>query len=388
VKIFLILLPTTKTTELLLENITFNFFQLLILFGSIQGLIFSLIVFFVKKYSSKSTIFLGLTVLFISLSNIQHMLIDVDYFSNVSFLKKIYIPWQWLVSPMFYLFAYYFLNHKAIDKKKLFFLIAPFFFIALVHALQLLYQVYIDPNHRISNYYERGLFLYTNIISFIYHPAIIYFMYRMILYYERNHKSQINKVKEETTWLKNLIHIGIGIITLGALSVILGAILDMKQSFYGYPFFISLSLWIYWVGYVGINRSSSHKKLVKIQTRPSTKNTGYETFSKIDSYIISEKIYISPILTLNHVADRFEISSGYLSQLINIHTQKSFNDYINLLRIEDSKKMLTDSKYSNYTIESIGIECGFKSKSNFYTSFKKVTGQTPSQYKKTNLDKN
>ncbi len=46
-------------------------------------------------------------------------------------------------------------------------------------------------------------------------------------------------------------------------------------------------------------------------------------------------------------ANQFEISKGYLSQLINSHTNTNFNDYINTLRIETSKKMLLDTKYNN-----------------------------------------
>ncbi len=367
-----------------METLNYDFFQLLILFGSIQGIIFSLIVFSVKKYRSKSSTFLGLTIFFLSISNIQHMLIDVHYFSDISIIKRAYIPWQWLVAPMFYLFAYYFLNNTAVSKKKLIFLIAPFFLITSTHLIQLFYQMQVDTNHQISNYYERGLFLYTNVASFIYIPTIIYLMYKMIHSYEKNYTGIINKVKEETTWLKNLIFIGIGIVTLGTVSAIIGVVLDMKQSFYGYPFFISLSLWIYWVGYVGINRSSSHKNLVKLQNQPHPKKIGYDTFFKINAYITSEKKYLSSEVNLIAIAEQFKISGGYLSQLINIHTQKNFNDYINELRIEDSKKMLVDTRYNNYSIDSIGIECGFKSKSNFYTMFKKFTGSTPSQYKKTN----
>lgn len=314
------------------------------------------------------------------------MLIDVDYFSTRSIVRNIYIPWQWLVAPMFYLFSYYFLNNKTINRKKLFFLIAPFFLITIIHLTQFIYQVYFDNHHHISNYYERGLFLYTNLLSFVHIPSVIYIMYKMILSYEKKSAEFITKIQEETSWLKNLIHIGIGIVTLGTFSALIGVILDLKQSFYGYPFFISLSLWIYWVGYVGINRSYSHKKLAKIQKQPLPKKTGYDTFSKINTYITSEKKYVSPEITLNTIADKFEISSGYLSQLINAHTNKNFNDYINTLRIETSKEMLIDSGYNNYTIESIGLECGFKSKSNFYTTFKKITGFTPTQYKKNNLN--
>ncbi|GAA4276705.1 helix-turn-helix domain-containing protein [Aquimarina mytili] len=283
---------------------------------------------------------------------------------------------------MFYLFAYYFLNKESIDKKRLFVLIAPFFVITIVHSIQFVYHLYFNPEYQISNYYERGLFLYTNLISFVHIPGVIFFMYQMIISYEKKHIGSIEKIKTETTWLKNLIHIGVVIVSIGMLSAILGVVLDMKQSYYAYPFFISLSLWIYWVGYVGINRSSSSEKLKKLQSTSSSKKMGYDTFAKINEYIITEKKYLSVDINLNAIADRFEISNGYLSQLINANTNKSFNDHINELRVEAAKKMLIDKRYDNYTIESIGIECGFKSKSNFYSTFKKFSGQTPNQFKK------
>ncbi len=310
------------------------------------------------------------------------MLIDVNYFAIGSILKKAYIPWQWLVGPMFYFFAYYFLNRELIGKKKLFLLIGPFFVITIVHSIQLIYHLYYNQEYPISNYYERGLFLYTNMLSFIYIPGVIFFMYRMIISYEKKHVGAIEKIKGETTWLKSLIHIGVSIVSLGMLSAVLGIVLDMKQSYYAYPFFISLSLWIYWVGYVGVNRSSSSEKLKRLQNTQPSKKLGYDTFIRINEYIITEKKYLSADFNLNTIADRFEISNGYLSQLINANTQKSFNDHINELRVEASKKMLTDVRYNNYTIESIGLECGFKSKSNFYSTFKKFSGQTPNQFKK------
>ncbi|WP_282089704.1 helix-turn-helix domain-containing protein [Aquimarina algiphila] len=112
------------------------------------------------------------------------------------------------------------------------------------------------------------------------------------------------------------------------------------------------------------------------------KKSGAATFAKINEYVLTEKKYLSPEINLHSIAMFFDISKGYISQLINVHAEKSFNDYINELRFEDSKKMLLDHHYNHYTIESIGLECGFKSKSNFYTTFKKFSGLTPNQYKK------
>ncbi|WP_407920992.1 helix-turn-helix domain-containing protein [Flavobacterium cellulosilyticum] len=59
----------------------------------------------------------------------------------------------------------------------------------------------------------------------------------------------------------------------------------------------------------------------------------------------------------------------------------NFLDYINLLRVEKVKKYLIKSDYSSYTIVAIGLECGFNSKSTFYTAFKKFTNVTPSEFK-------
>ena len=57
------------------------------------------------------------------------------------------------------------------------------------------------------------------------------------------------------------------------------------------------------------------------------------------------------------------------------------------MRVEQSKKILIDPKYANYTISSIGLESGFNSKSTFYTVFKKHTGITPLAYKDKKLNK-
>nr|WP_298556261.1 helix-turn-helix domain-containing protein [uncultured Algibacter sp.] len=82
------------------------------------------------------------------------------------------------------------------------------------------------------------------------------------------------------------------------------------------------------------------------------------------------------------LSKELNLSEGYISQLINKNSNLNFNDYINSLRITDAKNMLVDSEYNNYTILAIGLESGFNSKSSFYTAFKKFTGKTPVEYKK------
>jgi AraC-like DNA-binding protein len=47
--------------------------------------------------------------------------------------------------------------------------------------------------------------------------------------------------------------------------------------------------------------------------------------------------------------------------------------------VEAVKKKLKHNK-RNYSVEVIGYECGFNSKSTFYTVFKQITGMTPAEF--------
>lgn len=114
--------------------------------------------------------------------------------------------------------------------------------------------------------------------------------------------------------------------------------------------------------------------------------------SKVDTYIEKflilmneEKLFIDSNITVNQVAQKMEIPRQHLSQILNVYMKISFQDYINKRRVEEFVVYLKSNAYSNYTIMGIANEVGFKSKSSFNTTFKKVYGVTPSQYKKTLL---
>jgi AraC-like DNA-binding protein len=98
-----------------------------------------------------------------------------------------------------------------------------------------------------------------------------------------------------------------------------------------------------------------------------------------------KRLYEDVELTLDDLAQRLQLSSGYLSQIINTKEKKSFFEFVNHYRVEAVKQKLIDSAYAHYDILSIALESGFKSKSTFNAVFKKMTKQTPSAYKKKHL---
>jgi AraC-like DNA-binding protein len=72
-----------------------------------------------------------------------------------------------------------------------------------------------------------------------------------------------------------------------------------------------------------------------------------------------------------------------LSNIINRHFACNFFEFINSYRVEEAKAMLADATLANKSMLDIMLDVGFNSKATFNTLFKKKTGMTPSEYRKT-----
>lgn len=94
------------------------------------------------------------------------------------------------------------------------------------------------------------------------------------------------------------------------------------------------------------------------------------------------KLYKNPELTILDVAQKLETPRHYITQVLNEKMKKNFYTFINEYRIEDVKERLKNPKNNNLTVLAIAYDAGFNSKSSFNTLFKKYTGMTPSEFKK------
>lgn len=101
-------------------------------------------------------------------------------------------------------------------------------------------------------------------------------------------------------------------------------------------------------------------------------------------YMEKEKPFLEPQLTLEELADMLKLKPKILSQVINECLNQNFFDFINRYRIEEAKKLLINSEDKKITVLEVLYKVGFNSKSSFNTLFKKYTGVTPSEFKKTN----
>lgn len=87
-------------------------------------------------------------------------------------------------------------------------------------------------------------------------------------------------------------------------------------------------------------------------------------------------------MTLSYLAEHFHVSAIYVSRAVKKTADISFIDYLSRLRIDESKRLLTET---NTNIRDIAVQVGFDSDKNFIRVFKKYEGITPGQYRKSEI---
>jgi AraC-like DNA-binding protein len=368
----------------------------LLIAGVVQGFGFNLVTICIKKKTSKVILFLNLIVLFISLNNLQAWLGYKGLIPDVFFLKHLLVPWYMLILPMFYVFAVHYLRIE--DKVRTYFKLSIVIFlvelIVLIGVIGYVYYFVQDRDVSIITNYT----LIENYINWIY--FLFLFINAAILIFNRPKLLEFVMGYDDLNWIKWLIRLGVVVFFFWTLALAIDVIYGNETGYYLLKF--GMTVLLYWIGYQGFYkynvvqdrislRSTIQADRVLISTVDErSKETADQDFfnpkhekdfNRIKNHIIENKLYLDPLLSAESITMDMGISKSYLSKLINSYSNYNFSDFINSLRIEQAKKFLSDSEFSQYTNVSIGLECGFNSKSTFYSAFKKFTSQTPTDFK-------
>ncbi|MEM1121154.1 MAG: helix-turn-helix domain-containing protein, partial [Bacteroidota bacterium] len=150
------------------------------------------------------------------------------------------------------------------------------------------------------------------------------------------------------------------------------------------PIVFSFFLYLGTFGYFYTdNTEFTAQKPIKKYANKKIEVAESERLSKqLHELIYTTDLYQSKQLKLKNVAEAMGISTHLLSQLLNDNLGKSFNAYINERRIEAACELLQTTHH--LSLEGIGYEVGFKSKSTFFTTFKKIKGLTPAKFQQLN----
>ena len=359
-----------------------------ILMASIHGVLLASIFLFNKRLNSTSNKWLAFSIIgvsiilfyeFLDYLEIESVNIIIDYFPLYS---------RTSVSTGLLLFVIYLLepNKKLKGKEKLFFL--PVLLELILEFSYIPINIFIADGNQIDliEYYLTWFLEFLGVLTGLIFVVLSIVKVNNYQKFLLNSYSTISN--KSLVWLRTILYPFLIIFVFCAIAF-------LQDSFdYDYSITYLIAIFgfiilLFWVGYFVVIQYSVFQVVPYSETTPehlseekklSANTEAY--YTKLVKYMEAEHMYRNSELTLQDLADKLDISAGYLSQIINDNDNKNFFEFVNRYRIHDVKNKLRDKEFDHYSIMGIALESGFKSKSTFNTVFKSFTGKTPSSYRK------
>ncbi|MEP7106654.1 MAG: AraC family transcriptional regulator [Ferruginibacter sp.] len=366
----------------------------ILLFGALQGLLFSLFLYR-KKLHQNGYIFLLLYLGVMLLQLTLKVMNKIWLMDNWSFLYTISYYLPLLYGPFAFLFVTDIVEHRYFNPKSILHLL-PFFFTTVIAFLAGFKGIPPALDYFLYNPHIRLTILSLSIIT--YHTLAFrnWQKHRMSLkdYFADTSRLQITWVRNFVLW--SFIVCGLVVAALYLLYINYPSGHEWRYGFAG------LTIFMYWISYTALKQPAifsvikgraetgiSHiPKLVVHRQVKKYANSSLDEYEKnriseaLNVIIRRDKLYLDAELTIDKLADKVGCSRHSLSQVLNECMQQSFYDYINSYRVVEAKMLLAAESRKNHKIASIAYDAGFNSLSTFNDVFRKITGQTPSQHRK------
>lgn len=136
---------------------------------------------------------------------------------------------------------------------------------------------------------------------------------------------------------------------------------------------------------VELVESSILSQTSKTVEHPQDNSPLRKVFDQLVDIMENEKLYKEPALTVDYVTQKIQTNKKYLSNSIAFYTQENFNNFVNSYRIKEAKKIILQNP--SLSLNEVMYECGFNSRTPFYTAFQKNTGMSPQQFKDLSMSK-
>jgi AraC-like DNA-binding protein len=233
----------------------------------------------------------------------------------------------------------------------------------------------------------------TNIIIYIvvlcqYVFYLVYILKVIRNFNDKAYNELSNTEYINPAWLRVFLFTFLAILVLLMLMMII-AIHKLDATYFNNIVSLVFAFAIYVLGYKGLFQQTILPVSITPPVIDDTRGKIEHAETKVDEqllkrlldYMIEQKPWHDPELTLTLLASQINIGRNQLSEIINSGTGGNFYDFVNKYRVDEVKQLMVNPKYKDFTILAIAYEAGFPSKSTFNSIFKKFTGLTPSGYR-------
>ena len=344
--------------------------------GIFQGVLLGTILLFVNR-KNRSTLFLGLFLIGFGIEFLPLLIEELNArHPKAQFLVFVETV-SWLLFPLFFIY----LQKISIfsDHHIKYWILYP----GLVSLLlQLVLYLLGDA---IGTFLEEYYFFEVFLLS-----GLAYSVYFVILINKHVHKHNQEVRNQFALDNKRLLHwarffamFSLVLLAIRSVSYIIGDNPYMEMFVSGMNFIA-----IGFVAYCGLLQYNVFSVIDSTATirppnpdpQPSSDEKLKTIFQALEDYVDKTQIYRKEDLTIMEVAATLGEHPRTISKAINQESKKTFNSYINEFRVKKAMELLQTEYIRAISIEGLGREVGFHSKTSFYKYFKKYTGTTPRAY--------
>ena len=252
-------------------------------------------------------------------------------------------------------------------------------FLILLPGIVVAVAKYLFPGDAVDN--ARKLLFSIQVFT------VIYIGFRKLRTFDREIANVYADTEgRDTTAVKHLLIAFVITSLLSVLANALGRQYFAQSEWMMLAILTPFSVMLFALSYIGFIRDFSYEQFVEDSkdyfgqpTQDLPKNEESSVGKCIDQILISQQLYLTQNLKIGDMTKATGICRTYISNYINQTKGMSFSDYINSLRVEYAKTLLSQNT-ENTKILTIASRSGFSSEQSFYRNFNKFTGMKPLEW--------
>jgi AraC-like DNA-binding protein len=407
----------------------------MLLYSSLATIVLAFLLIFFNRKTNASAMYLFLMLLFVSIHSVlQSSIMNTGPVEVIMIVFNNFSPLYFLIGPMLFFYVRATLTDEAALSRKdiwhfipaiiVFVNVAPYWFTPTSYKYQVAHDMMSNVN-TVKSF--DGNWLIPSSINFVVRglQMLAYTLISIALLIQHNpkrtKKTLIPKNQEKITfnWLKILVacmmlavlgyyasslllvfaknpEVGIthtlfitfNYICFVPLLIIPLALLTFPQILYGIPV-LHVSSDIKASGLrtetininAPINDTIETYEVAENEIPEENLEDGLQDSAKaVMDYLLEAKPYLDKDFSMDKLAQALELPRHHVYFCMNRVLKVKFPELRKQLRIQHAKQLLEQGKNKSLSIEGIGIQSGFSSRSNFFTAFKSEVGCTPSEY--------
>jgi len=374
-------------------------FDLIIFLGVFQGIFISW--FFIRsgRREVKPNLYQGFLLLFLTLSMFEELLNNTGYIVKVLAISNFAEPFNFAFGPLAFFYIRTMLYPDSKRKTWPHFLLFAFWVLYMIPYIiqpdELKYNSYLHVKHPDWEFLDvttrfsdnpLGIRNYVNHITAVHFSGYIIAMFYLIAKRMKEMKERLLGLRDPKLRLARSVGIHFLMIFL---------IFAFTKLYFGadigdYLISTYLSFMIFSTSVLVVKNSSFFGQSqfflqfpgVKYEKSSLSEQEKSAIHKKVRKEMEENRYFAGNLASLSDLAHTIKESSHHVSQVMNEVMGKGFFELLAWYRVEEAKRIIQEDSEAKLTVEDIAERVGYNSKSSFNTVFKKQTGLTPSEFRR------